>query len=98
MSKYILYGGLITAAIFLINVSYFVTHPPHEQCAGVKAYIGMTREELISVCGKPIRINSDVGKSLTEVYKSEQFVYFHWPSDFVYVRDGIVDSMQFEEK
>lgn len=84
----------LAVSISFSYLTWIVLFHEHAQCAGERARLGMSKFELVQACGKPIKINSDI----TAGHAHDQFVYSRWPTDYVYLRDGIVDSMQWEGK
>ena len=72
------------------KIVYDPPNPPkHAQCAGAKVHIGMTREDVISLCGDPDHDNAND----VEYQIGEQFVY--GPTDYVYLRNGQVWALDY---
>lgn len=52
--------------------------------------MGKSKDELVILCGKPIKINRDT-------YGSNQWVYRGTHDLYVYEKDGVVYSVQWSE-
>ena len=62
------------------------------RCVGGKAFIGMSRADLIAVCGEPYEIHTIV---YGHEKKEEQFVYGRVYREYVFLTNGIVKSVSY---
>lgn len=66
----------------------------HIQCAGnPRVIFGMTENSLKKICGTPQEINVDAFPGIV----SKQFVYGDMCRDYIYTKNGLVSSWQYDE-
>lgn len=92
----LIFGALVCLGFIILFTGVFIGifgfKEQYAQCAGTKAFVGMSEELLLANCGKPIRINTDAnGFSMFK-----QFVYSTYaPRDYVNTDGKEVTSIQY---
>lgn len=71
-------GGTVAALLLLFVLIVHLTAEPNSKCRAANLSVGLTQQNLLQICGKPLRVNRDSSHSADQwVYGGAERLYVY---------------------